>query len=90
LIFGKPEGDFMYRCDEEIVKTMLKELKLRPLRREQLNVVLVRKMSISRSIFDRHLKFLVEKKRMEKGPNKNDAYHITERGLKFLEALSNE
>jgi predicted transcriptional regulator len=78
----------MYRCDEEIVLSLLKQLKLRPLRREELYVVLARKISLPCSIFDRHLKFLVEKKRIEKGPNKNDTYHITEQGLKFLEALN--
>jgi predicted transcriptional regulator len=69
---------------------MLKQLKLRPLRREELYIILARKISLPRSIFDRHLKFLVEKKRMEKGPNKNDTYHITENGLKFLEVLNND
>jgi predicted transcriptional regulator len=80
----------VYRCDEEIVLAMLKQLKLRPLRREELYISLARKISLPRSIFDRHLKFLVEKKRMEKGPNKNDTYHITEKGLRFLEVLNSD
>lgn len=69
---------------------ILKQLKFRPLRREELYIMLARKISLPRSIFDRHLKFLVEKKRIEKGPNKNDTYHITEKGLKFLEVLNDD
>jgi predicted transcriptional regulator len=72
------------------VLAILKQLKLRPLRREELYIILARKISLQRSVFDRHLRFLVEKKRMEKGPNKNDAYHITEKGLKFLEVLKDD
>ncbi|HUK84287.1 MAG TPA: winged helix-turn-helix domain-containing protein [Candidatus Acidoferrum sp.] len=77
----------IYRSREEIVIAILKELNLRPLRREELYMVLARKVSLPRSVFDRHLKFLVERKRIEKGPNKNDSYKLTKRGSKFLEAL---
>lgn len=78
----------MYRCDEKIVFTMLKELKLRPLRREALYFDMAKKIALPRSVFDRHLKFLLEKKRIGKGPQKNDPYSITELEVKFLEALS--
>lgn len=80
----------MYRCDEKIERALLKELKIRQLRREQLYLILARKIALTRSVYDKHLKSLATNRRIEKGPNKNDPYRITEKGLRFLDAVNEQ
>jgi len=77
------------KVDLDLARIMLQELQNNPIRRTQfLKRALIH--CGTPASFDNLIRIFFDRKWIEKGPKKNDPYHITEKGLKFLRGLNNE